>query len=210
MELDIIKKLNNISENDFINFDNDIKILEKNIGVKFPKVLFDFYKKIGIHSNLFKSVLNGLEINNYGILELHIDEQTGEKWGLNINNNCNLLFKSDKGKWTNVKYSVNDFLFNEILKTSCFSQKYSAMGKCSIEDIKIATNNGFLHRIKIEPIDLEIANIHDLKMYFYQSCPNDIIAVGRDNIYFGANNKSDFESFISSFGKNWHAPWLGL
>ncbi|SNR15149.1 hypothetical protein [Tenacibaculum jejuense] len=208
MELDIIRKLNNIDGNDFINFDKDIKILEKNIGVKLPKVILDFYKNIGIHSSLFKSVLNGLKINNYEILELHIDEQTGEKWGLDINSN--LLFKPYDGKWTNVNYSVEDFLYNEILKTSSFSQKFSAMTKYSIDDIKTATNNGFLHKIKIKPIDLEIANIHDLKMCFYQSCPNDIISVGENTIYYGANNKSDFENFISSFGKNWHAPWLGL
>ncbi len=209
MESDIIRKLNNIDENDFINFDKDIKILEKKIGIKLPKVILDFYQEIGIHSNLFKSVLNGLVINNYEILELHVDEQTGEKWGLDISDNT-LLFQPYNREWTNVKYSVEDFLLNEVLKVSCFSQKYSAIGKCSIEDIKTATNNGFLHKIKVKPIDLEIANIYNLKMYFYQSCSNDVIAVGKDNVYYGANNKSDFENLISSFGENWHAPWLDL
>ena len=157
--------------------------------------------------NLFKSVLNGLEVNNYGVLELHIDDQTCDKWGLNINENNNLLFKPFNGQWTNVKYSVKDFLFNEIFKTLCFTQKFTAMGKCSIDALKIATNSGFFHEIKIKPISLEIASIYDLKMYFYQSCPNDIIAICQDHIYYGANNISDYENFMSSFGKNWYAPW---
>ena len=44
----------------------------------------------------------------------------------------------------------------------------------------------------------------NLKSFYYQSCPNDIIQVGSEQIFCGANNKSDFEKLIASFGKNWY------
>ncbi|WP_272149859.1 hypothetical protein [Tenacibaculum aiptasiae] len=208
MELEIIKKLNNINENDFINFDEDIKNIEIKTGIKFPKILFDFYKQIGIHSNIFKSVLNGLKHNSLGILELHIDDHTGDKWGLNTNNN--LLFKPFKRKWSNTKYSVQDFLINEVLKITCFNQNFTARGKCSNNELKKAINDGFLFEIESKEIHIEAANIYDLNMNFYQSSANDIIAIGEESIYYGVNNRVDLDNFTSLFGKDWYlALWLG-
>ncbi len=210
MELEVIKNLNKITTNDLINFEKDVKIMESNTEIQFPKVLSDFYKQIGIRSSLFKSVINTFKINDYNILEIHIDDQTGDKWGLNIDKNYKLYFKPINGEWTNVKYSISDFLINELLKVSCFTQSFSASGTYSNNELKAGIDKGYIREIKIKQIDLKIANIYDLKMTFYQSLQNDIIGVGKEYIHYGVNNKADFEKFISSFGKNWYAPWLGL
>ncbi|WP_074405986.1 hypothetical protein [Aquimarina megaterium] len=209
MELKKIKKIHNIKESDFVSFDEDIKKIETKLGIEFPKILYDFYRKIGVHSSIFRWVLIDLNINNYGYLEINTDAQTGDKWAINITENNSLFFKPFKEKWIKVEYSVEEFLLHEIHVTSCFSLKFSAEGKYTEQEFIRKVNDGFFRKIKIEPIDLDIANIYSLKMNFYETCINDIVGINGDSMYYASNNKSDFEKVTSSFGEKWHVVGFG-
>ena len=209
MELKKIKKLHNIKESDFVSFDEDIKKIETKLGIEFPEVLYDFYKEIGVNSSIFRWVLCCLNINNYGYLEINTDAQTGDKWAINVNENNILLFKPFKEEWVKINYSVEEFLINEIHITSCFSLEFSAQGEYTEQEFKRKLNNGFFRKIDIKSIDLDIANIYNLKMSFYETCINDIIGFNDDYVYYASNNKSDFEKVTSSFGKKWHVMGIG-
>ncbi|WP_027391799.1 hypothetical protein [Aquimarina latercula] len=209
MELKKIKKLHNIKESDFVSFDEDIKKIETKLGIEFPEILYDFYRTIGVNSSIFRWVLSCLNINNYGYLEINTDAQTGDKWAINVNENNSLLFKPYKEKWVKVNYSVEDFLINEIHITSCFSLEFSAKGEYTQQEFIRKISDGFFRKIEIEPIDLDIANIYNLKMSFYETCINDIIGINGNSVYYASNNKSDFEKITSSFGKKWHVMGFG-
>lgn len=197
----------------------EFRTLGTTLGIEFPKVVVDFYATLGINSVLFSDVFSDLSVNERGDLEFYCNIQTGDTWAIQLKGEQHLWYRPFDEEWRRVSFTVDDFLSNEVLVTSCFNQPYFAQGYCTKEALDAAITAGTLrvvYECEIAPMK-NLASRHPFQMLGCQSVENDLLLVGFQNNFmgnsylelrYGANSKSDFEKFVKIFGLHWSAPWL--
>jgi len=213
-----IKRLYNLSKNCGYS-ENEINKAEDNLGIKFPKVLREYYLRLGKNKRVNKSFNRLLNINNEEIgftndknyLVFYEENQCAAYWGINKNdiknNNPKIYINYDPNNCTDDWFldseTVEKFLllmayWNGILGGLKYNANYS--NGTEIENIIIRN---------IENNWNEIKGITNQQLRFFTNNNTEIIALTTDlknnvnGIFIGTNNKNIFFEILEIINIKW-------
>lgn len=200
MSFQKLKALFKIENYENGNSIEEIERIEKKLGVKLPSEVFEIYHLLGKDSRFIKSnhprSLDELFINEFGYLEMYIDDLTGDRIAIDIQKNRCCIYHRSMDKWEKIESSILDIIFH-----LSFYNSYQFL---DFVTSKVSVNN--FQEIK-NKLDRDFKNISSNiinydEFFCYQSNLNDLIILESPIfLVFGANNQKDYARLTQYFAK---------
>jgi hypothetical protein len=213
-----IKLLYNLSENKDNGIDeNEIIKVENNLGIKFPRILREYYLTIGNNENINNSFNTLLKPKDIGFTEdssylvFYEENQGVVYWAVNRNEleyeNPKVYGNYDPNDltqdWFIDSETMENFLltmayWNGVLEGLTFAANYSNDNGIGINIIK-----------KIENNFMEIKGITNQQLRFFTDNNIGIIALTFDSennyngVYIGTNSKKTYENILDKINIEW-------